>query len=418
MVTKPDIGGDKDQWGQILNDALDDLQSQVNNRLPLSGGTVAGPLSVSGTVSATNSVTATTASASDTALATRVSGDTQDRIRARADGGLEWSTGAAVADVSLVRASAAQLRITPTANASASSSVGGALNITNTSSTGAGLVVYSTQATPSGHLIVARANNATFNQAAIYAEYVGTSHAISVNHQGTGASSSAVNIASSNTSHSALGVSGVESGRGTVKVSHTNTGGVGADANASALSIDLMGTGTAAQGIFVTSTTGGTTGPLLHLRNGGTGALVEVAANGDLKFGSGTGATDSTLNRSGVNALSTAGFFAMGSGQSGGQFSVFGNAANTLRLGSAGGGIAIAEGSNARQGVVTLVAGTATVANTSITATSRIHLTSQADGGTPGWLRVSARTAATSFTITSSSATDTSTVAWVAFEPA
>lgn len=421
MVTTPDIGGDKDQWGTILNAALDDLQSQVDTKLTASGGTVAGDLSVSGTLtvtgaqSASSSITATRTSATSTALATRVSGDTQDRVRARADGGLEWSTGAAVADTSLVRASAAQLRVTPTANASASSSVGGALNITNTSSTGAGLVVYSTQATPSGHLIVARANSATFNQAAIYAEYVGTSHAVSVNHQGTGAASSALNLSSSNTAHSALGVSGVETGRGTVKITHTGTG---TDASASALSIDLAGTGTASQGIFLTSTSGGTTGPLLHLRNGGTGALVEVAANGDLKFGSGTGATDSTLNRSGVNALSTAGFFAMGSGQSGGQFSVFGNAANSLRLGSAGGGIAVAEGTNARMGVATLAAGTVTVANTSVTATTRIFLTSQADGGTPGWLRVSARTAATSFTITSSSATDTSTVAWFMAEPA
>jgi len=40
-----------------------------------------------------------------------------------------------------------------------------------------------------------------------------------------------------------------------------------------------------------------------------------------------------------------------------------------------------------------------------------------ADGGTPGWLRVSARTPGTSFTITSSSGTDTSTVAYQIFEP-
>jgi hypothetical protein len=68
-------------------------------------------------------------------------------------------------------------------------------------------------------------------------------------------------------------------------------------------------------------------------------------------------------------------------------------------------------------GVVTLVGGTATVANTSVTANSRIFLTSQTDGGTPGFLRVSARSAGTSFTITSGSGTDTSTVAWVIFEP-
>ncbi|MEU1037688.1 hypothetical protein [Streptomyces sp. NPDC005907] len=85
---------------------------------------------------------------------------------------------------------------------------------------------------------------------------------------------------------------------------------------------------------------------------------------------------------------------------------------------TAGKGLQVKEGTNAKSGTVTLVAGTATVSNTSVTATSRIQLTSQADGGTPGWLRVSARTAGTSFTITSSSASDTSTVAYFIVEPA
>lgn len=87
-----------------------------------------------------------------------------------------------------------------------------------------------------------------------------------------------------------------------------------------------------------------------------------------------------------------------------------------LQLNTVGNGIQIKEGANARMGTVALVGGTATVANTSVTATSRIYLTSQADGGAPGWLRVSSRIAGTSFTITSSSGTDTSTVAWLMVE--
>ena len=63
-------------------------------------------------------------------------------------------------------------------------------------------------------------------------------------------------------------------------------------------------------------------------------------------------------------------------------------------------------------GRVTLVAGVAVVANPNVNAASNILLTSQVDGGTPGWLRVSARTAGTSFTITSSSLLDTSTIAY------
>jgi hypothetical protein len=83
----------------------------------------------------------------------------------------------------------------------------------------------------------------------------------------------------------------------------------------------------------------------------------------------------------------------------------------------AGAGLSIMEGPNAKQGTATLVAGTVTVLNTSVTVNSRIFLTSQVDGGTPGFLRVSFRVAGTSFTIASSSTTDTSTVAYEIFEP-
>ena len=63
--------------------------------------------------------------------------------------------------------------------------------------------------------------------------------------------------------------------------------------------------------------------------------------------------------------------------------------------------------------VATLAAGTVTVPSTAVTASSNIFLTSQSDGGTPGFLRVSARTPGTSFTITSSNGADASEVAWI-----
>lgn len=93
-------------------------------------------------------------------------------------------------------------------------------------------------------------------------------------------------------------------------------------------------------------------------------------------------------------------------------------------VGNVGGGPvgdrpSVIEGANARMGTATLAAGTATVANTSVTANTRIWLSAQTNGasGTPGALRVSARVAGTSFTITSSSATDTSIVAYLLVEP-
>ena len=81
-----------------------------------------------------------------------------------------------------------------------------------------------------------------------------------------------------------------------------------------------------------------------------------------------------------------------------------------------GKGLQVKTGTNAKIGTSVLVAGTATVANTSVTANSRIFLTSQSDGGTPGFLRITAKTAATSFVITSSNTLDTSTVAWMLVE--
>lgn len=81
-------------------------------------------------------------------------------------------------------------------------------------------------------------------------------------------------------------------------------------------------------------------------------------------------------------------------------------------------GLRVLEGSNAKQGVSTLVGGTVTVSNTSVTATSRIQLTAQSLGTVtvPMALAVTARIDATSFTITSADATDTSVVAWEIFE--
>lgn len=81
-----------------------------------------------------------------------------------------------------------------------------------------------------------------------------------------------------------------------------------------------------------------------------------------------------------------------------------------------GKGLQVKTGTNSKIGTVVLVAGAATVANTSVTANSRIFLTSQSDGGTPGFLRITTKTVGTSFVITSSNALDTSTVAWYIIE--
>lgn len=88
-----------------------------------------------------------------------------------------------------------------------------------------------------------------------------------------------------------------------------------------------------------------------------------------------------------------------------------------FQLDTVGGGFHLPEGTNATMGTAVLVAGTKTVSNTKVTLSSRIFLTTQVPGGTPGAVYISARTLATSFTITSTNGADTSTVGWLLIEP-
>jgi hypothetical protein len=72
-------------------------------------------------------------------------------------------------------------------------------------------------------------------------------------------------------------------------------------------------------------------------------------------------------------------------------------------------GFNLRSGSNSRIGSAVLVAGTVTVANTSITAATLIFLNRSTTGGTAGHLSYTT-IPGTSFTINSSNAADTSTV--------
>lgn len=111
------------------------------------------------------------------------------------------------------------------------------------------------------------------------------------------------------------------------------------------------------------------------------------------------------------------GYLAAAAGQSDGVWNLWAGAINALNIGTAGGGIAIKEGTNARMGVATLAAGTVTIPNTSVTANSRILIQRRVAGGTLGNLTYT-KSAGVSFTINSTSNTETSTVDWVIFESA
>jgi len=101
-----------------------------------------------------------------------------------------------------------------------------------------------------------------------------------------GANNAGLNVVSANTAFSAAEVSGHETGHGTLKVSHVNPGpDPASDANAAAISVDLRaGTagGTAAQGIFLKSTTGGTSGKIINYVDPTGATLFALLPDGSL----------------------------------------------------------------------------------------------------------------------------------------
>ncbi|MFI2432723.1 hyaluronoglucosaminidase [Streptomyces sp. NPDC018693] len=125
------------------------------------------------------------------------------------------------------------------------------------------------------------------------AQFYGTSttaHTVTINHKATSGASVALNVTSDNPEDSAMYVTGRETGRGTLKISHMGYAD-GSDANAAALSLDLRTAGTAAQGIFVTATDGATKGALLVLRNNDGLDDLTVKGSGRVGIGIARGAT-------------------------------------------------------------------------------------------------------------------------------
>lgn len=117
-----------------------------------------------------------------------------------------------------------------------------------------------------------------------------TDHAATVYQAAVSGIGAALNVVSDNPGTSAMYLSGTETGRGTLKITHRGYPD-GSDANAAALSIDLQTSGTAAQGIYVTATTGATTGNLIALRNNADLEDFVVKGTGRIGVGIDRGAT-------------------------------------------------------------------------------------------------------------------------------
>jgi len=133
--------------------------------------------------------------------------------------------------------------------------------------------------------------------------------------------------------------------------------------------------------------------------SGDTAARFGVDSSGQLTWGQGgASGADCTLGRQGASIMQ------------------FLNA--DVDIATAGKGLRIREGTNAKMGTAVLNGTTeVTMPTTAVTAGSRIFLTIQAPGGTPGTPYVAGRSPGTGFRITSTGTADTSTVAWLLVEP-
>lgn len=188
----------------------------------------------------------------------------------------------------------------------------------------------------------------------------------------------------------------------------TVTGGLTADtelisgSQANAPLLDVLNAANDIQGLIrVTGVLGANTTAFLVGRiSGDTNPRISIdcdpSGNERIRLGSGAATPDVLLQRLAANVLT------LGSAD--------------LDIATVGRGLRIAEGTNARQGTATLVAGQVTVSNASITANTRIYLGAVTPAGSPGALFVSSVTVGTGFHITSSNGADTSTVSYFLVE--
>lgn len=176
-------------------------------------------------------------SAGDKEIGVRVTGDAADRLLVDSSGKLSWGSGAGAADLDLYR------------------SASGVLKTDNSLQVVTGLGVGASPPAAGASFV------GSASAQLVYIEQDGSSgHGLTVNLAGTGGTTqAAVNAVSANSAFSCVEVTGTETAHGTVKIAHKGYAD-GSDSAAAAISVDLQTTsggvtGTAAQGIFLTSTT-------------------------------------------------------------------------------------------------------------------------------------------------------------------
>lgn len=137
-----------------------------------------------------------------------------------------------------------------------SPSVGGAFRIDNTGNIGGGQVIYSNAgATADGRLMVLWADNDAFDQQVLRIQNDGVGSAVNISQNTVAGDSEAFNIGSADLTQTTMGITGLQTGRGVLKVVHTGSAAV--NASASAISVAVTDTSNDAQAIFVDCHTSG-----------------------------------------------------------------------------------------------------------------------------------------------------------------
>lgn len=124
---------------------------------------------------------------------------------------------------------------------------------------------------------------------ALRAESTSTiSHTMSIVQLATTGAGAALNVASTNVEFSCTEISGVENGKGTLKISHTNKSGTAnGDANAAMISLEShvgTETGTAVQGIAFKASAANFTGAWLSCRDNESKLIFRVKPEGFMEF--------------------------------------------------------------------------------------------------------------------------------------
>ncbi len=130
-----------------------------------------------------------------------------------------------------------------------------------------------------------------------------------------------------------------------------------------------------------------------------------------------TGAACASFNLTCGNGTSAIQFFTSAVNNTSPTLRVTFDATGNIQVNTAGAGLQIKSGSNARVGTGTLSGGTLAVANTSVTASTRVFLTDTTSGSLTNVGTMTVVTSAgVGFTVTSSNVLDTSTFNWLLVE--